>query len=59
MTELFIALCIALILFVYWVGTGRYPGYCLHRFYRVFRDSYHCPRRVAMRKAWAIWSPWL
>ena len=52
-------LFLALIVFAYWVGTGRLPGQRAWFVYRYARNGKMLGRRAALVWTWHIWSPWL
>lgn len=51
------AACLAVILFAYWVGTGRLPGERAWHIYRYARTQRRLGRRAALAWAWRIWRP--
>lgn len=58
MTDLIVtSLCLALIMFAYWVGTGRLPGERAWRIYRYARKQKRFGIRAAIAWTWRIWSP--
>lgn len=49
------ALCLVIVLFVYWVGTGAIPGMHALRLYRYARRKKNLSVRAALAWVWNLW----